>query len=192
LLREISSDLADLERLTDDVLAAIRLDFAGGSGSSGLSLQLGPVKLANVVRDSVARFVESYPDRDISLDVQDENLLILADVPILTRLFANLLDNARKYSSGAIRITIAASVPRRVIVVIEDSGVGIDPAELGRVFEPFYRCSRARAERIGGTGLGLTLSRRIVQAHGGELMLESKLGEGTRAKAVFPVAPGAG
>ncbi len=188
LLGEIARDLGELERLTDDVLGALRLDFVGGQSAGGLALQLQPTELARVVRDAMARFAETYPDRELSLEVAVEvgEVMILADPPMLGRLIANLLDNARKYSSLEIAVRIAPASEGEVQVQVEDRGIGIDADELDRVFDPFFRSSRGRASGASGTGLGLTLCRRIVQAHRGQLTLRSEPGRGTTVVATFP------
>jgi signal transduction histidine kinase len=187
LIKEISRDLADLERLTDDVLAAIRLDFATGREAGGLFSKLLPVDLAAAVRDSVARFAEAHPDREISLDAAGVNVTVKADHALLARLFANLLDNARKYSSAAIRVGVSRDPSHGASVVVEDLGIGIDADDLGRVFDPFFRSSGSRAGAVSGTGLGLTLSRRIVQAHHGHIGLESEPGKSTKVTVTFPI-----
>jgi signal transduction histidine kinase len=185
LVKEISRDLGELERLTDDVLVAIRLDFAADQEGAGLSLQLAPIDLAATVRGSIARFAEAHPDREISLDAADVNVAVMADQSILARLFANLLDNARKYSSEAIHVRVLCDHVGEATVVIEDRGIGIDAEDLDRVFDPFFRSTRGRASGVSGTGLGLTLSRRIVQAHEGRIGIESTPGAGTKVTTTF-------
>lgn len=188
LLKEISRDLGDLERLTDDVLAAIRLDFAAGPQRAGISLKLAPVDLAAAARASVARFAEAHPEREISLEAPEEDVIVMAEQSILERLFANLLDNARKYSSDAIHVRVSCAPGGQAVVAVKDGGIGIDAEDLDRVFDPFFRSSRSRASGVSGTGLGLTLSRRIAEAHGGRITLESTAGAGTEVTARFPRA----
>jgi signal transduction histidine kinase len=197
LLGEIGRDLAELERLTDDVLAALRLDFVVGQDPGGLELRLQPTALVGLVRHGLASFAETYPDREVSLELDGpggdddggdggDDVTILADPSLLGRLFSNLLDNARKYSSEAIVVRVARVAGGEVAVTVEDRGIGIDANELDRVFDPFFRGSRGRASGASGTGLGLTLCRRIVQAHRGRLTLQSEPGSGTSVIATFP------
>jgi signal transduction histidine kinase len=96
----------------------------------------------------------------------------------LHQLFANLLHNAVKYTpaGGRIELTIAPEEDR-VVVIVRDTGVGIDPEQASRVFEPFYRM--AAQPEAPGVGLGLSLAREIARAHGGEITLESAPGSGS-------------
>jgi signal transduction histidine kinase len=192
LLGELSRDLGELEQLTDDVLAALRLDFAVGQDAGGLALQLQPTKLIRLVRHGLASFAERYPDREVGLETHlpsddgDGDVILLADPAILGRLFSNLLDNARKYSTEAIAVRVSLAGATEVAVTVEDRGIGIDADDLERVFDPFFRGSLGRASGASGTGLGLTLCRRIAQAHRGRLVLQSAPGRGTTAVATFP------
>jgi signal transduction histidine kinase len=101
---------------------------------------------------------------------------------------ANVLDNAAKYSRDRdrpVEIRIEAGTDE-ITVRIEDHGVGIPEAELPRIFEPFYRVDRSRSRETGGYGLGLSLCKRIMEAHGGSIAIASREGEGTEVALTFP------
>ena len=101
----------------------------------------------------------------------------------------NLLDNAHKYTENpdAEISLIAASHAGRLVIDVKDRGAGISPEDLKLVFEPFFRTDRSRARMTGGLGLGLALARRIVEAHGGKLSIESVVGAGTSARIELPI-----
>jgi signal transduction histidine kinase len=186
LLHEIARDLTDLERLTDDVLATIRLDFSGAAPESAkIRARLEPVSVVSVVQRAIARCVEANPDREIELDAADDVPSVQGDPALLLRLFDNLLENARKYSSKSIVIRVRQE-SARVMVEVEDRGIGIEDADLESVFEPFFRSDRSRGRASGGSGLGLTLCRRIVEVHGGSITARSKPGVGTIVKVDLP------
>jgi two-component system OmpR family sensor kinase len=105
----------------------------------------------------------------------------------------NLLDNAAKYSEAPAKISIVARLEgEKLVVSILDEGIGIDPQDLPRLFTPFFRTDRSRARGTGGVGLGLALAKRIVEAHGGSIGAESRVGLGTTIRFRIPAAPGAG
>ncbi len=181
LLQEISADLADLERLVEDVMDTVRLDPTGmNAQGTGLRARLVPTDLADLVAEADARFATLHAPRALTLDAPSEGLWVSGDARLLRRLLDNLVDNARKYADGPITLR-AARVGERVQVSIEDRGEGIAPDDLARVFTPFFRADRSRARGTGGVGLGLALAKRIADAHGGELRLDSALGRGTTA-----------
>ncbi|HET9313948.1 MAG TPA: ATP-binding protein, partial [Vicinamibacteria bacterium] len=100
---------------------------------------------------------------------------VLGDEGALRRAFRNLLDNAVKYGGEARWIGVRAGAitgAREVWVAVEDRGPGVAPDELPRIFEPFYRGRDATARQIAGSGLGLSLVRRIVESHGGRVTVE--------------------
>lgn len=101
---------------------------------------------------------------------------------MLEQALINLLDNAVKYASenGFVRIGIRPAVKERhICIFVEDNGIGIPSADLERIFERFYRVDQSRSRAMGGTGLGLAIVRHIVEAHGEQIRVESKPGEGT-------------
>jgi signal transduction histidine kinase len=110
--------------------------------------------------------------------------LVVGDEAMLRRAVQNLLSNAIKYSGSSRRlcVLVGAAPPGhgpQVWLTVRDEGLGIDPVELPRIFEPFYRSREARARQIRGSGLGLSLVRRIAEQHGGRVTVESEPGHGS-------------
>jgi signal transduction histidine kinase len=115
------------------------------------------------------------------------SLPTVADGMRLRQAFDNLLDNAIAYSREGCVVTVdLAEREDHVVLTITDEGTGIHPDEVGHVFDRFYRGEMARQLQVPGTGLGLTIVRSIVEAHGGVVSLESTLGEGTSVCLLLP------
>jgi len=186
-LSEIGTDLTELERMVEDVLTAARLD----QGNGELRLRLEPVDVAALLAEAASRFRELRPAR--ILQVRSEGIpgSIAADPSLLRRAIDNLLDNAAKYSGEASPVELSAQGRGdQLAIEVRDHGIGIDGADLPRLFTPFFRTDRSRARGTGGVGLGLALARRIVEAHGGSIEVESVPDLGTTFRLRLP-APGA-
>ena len=113
--------------------------------------------------------------------------VVSADRALLRRVLDNLIDNARKYSDEGQLITVRARAAEDGLEVeVRDRGIGVEPADLPRLFTPFFRTDRSRARGSGGVGLGLTLARRIVEAHGGTIAFESQIGIGSTVRIRLP------
>ena len=116
---------------------------------------------------------------------------ILVDTTLFRRVIDNLLDNAHKYSPGGATISLAVHGGKDgVVFEVADQGMGISDGDLPRVFEPFFRAERSRSRGTGGVGLGLTLAKRIVEAHDGRIDLDSTSGRGTRARVSVSTSAG--
>lgn len=114
---------------------------------------------------------------------------VSADPNALKQSIQNLVNNALKYSNGNRWMRISAKQERgRVSVSVEDKGFGIEPRELRQIFEPFYRGRNAVTEQIHGNGLGLSLVKQIIEAHGGEIRVKSEQGKGSRFIIEIPAA----
>ncbi|HTQ05472.1 MAG TPA: HAMP domain-containing sensor histidine kinase [Polyangiaceae bacterium] len=189
-LADIGLDLAELEVLIDDVLTAARLELAGAAPARSLNLQR--VASATLVDESVARFRIRHPEHRLDVTRDDVLPSLDADPVLLRRALDNLLENAAKYSPDTTEPIVLAVERRdgRVRFEVRDRGIGIAQRDLERVFSPFFRAERSRARSAGGVGLGLTLARQVVEAHGGKIRLESAPGEGTRARIELPVGDG--
>ena len=191
-LANISTDWGDLERLVEDVLAAARLDV-GSSGPGGFPLRRDPVNLAEVAEAAQARSLAVYPNERIDLEVAPDLPIIEGDAGLLRRVIDNLVDNARKYSEPERPITVRLwRDGDRVCLAVIDRGMGIDAADLPHIFTPFFRADRSRTRKTGGVGLGLTLVRRIVTAHGGSVDVQSEIGRGTEVVVTLPAMAASG
>lgn len=192
-LANISTDWGDLERLVEDVLAAARLDL-GSSEPGGFPLRRDSVNVADLALGAHERALIVYPSETVELDVDEDLPLIEGDAALLRRVLDNLIDNARKYSEPKSPITLRVRrEPEGVLIAVIDRGMGIEPADIPHIFTPFFRADRSRTRKTGGVGLGLTLVRRIVTAHGGSVDVKSEVGRGTemyvRLPSTSPRAP---
>jgi two-component system phosphate regulon sensor histidine kinase PhoR len=115
---------------------------------------------------------------------------VLADVRALESAFRNLIENALKYATAGkwLRLTAVSALSRKeVVVTVADRGPGIDPADLPHIFEPFYRGKKVLASSVPGAGLGLSLLRRYLKAHGGSVKLVNSPGGGASFTLHLPV-----
>jgi len=183
-LNSISSHTLRLQRLVDDLLDLSRLESGGWIARKEI-VDLGPL-----IKDVFADYSSVAGDRDISLTSEGE-FLVLADEQGLEQVIKNLVENSIRYSpsGGKVGVTISEEEGSGR-VSIKDDGPGIPAAALPRIFERFYRVDPARSRREGGTGLGLAIVRHLVNAMGGDVWAESKMGQGTTVTFILPGAKG--
>ncbi|MFZ8864158.1 MAG: sensor histidine kinase, partial [Thermocrinis sp.] len=113
---------------------------------------------------------------------------MFADRQKLLLLLRNLIDNAVKYNKRGGKVWVRAKKEgNKQILEVEDTGIGIPPEHVPFIFERFYRVDKGRSREMGGTGLGLSIVKHIVFLHGGEIMVHSKPGEGSRFSIVMPM-----
>lgn len=188
MIESIAKDLAEVEGLIDDILTTSRLD-------GELSLRVAPITIGDLLERCRARFAEHYPGRVLEIETPGLTPAAHCDGEhvLLRRALDNLLDNAARYSEAPspVKLTVtagavAADAERRVTFAVQDRGIGMTAQELTSAFTPFWRADASRQRRSGGTGLGLALARRIAQAHGGDIELQSAPGRGTRAVLSVP------
>lgn len=188
-LSEISEDCAELERLIADVLQAARLDLTGRPAQVvEQRLRVEPYDPVGLLQRAAERFRTEHPTRQLELRCSDNLPELTGDVVLLRRALHNLLDNAQKYSSAPAPILLSAELGSgELILRVEDQGIGIAAEDLPHIGSPFFRTDRSRNRRTGGIGLGLSLSRKIVEAHGGKLVVESAPDRGTRVTLHLPL-----
>ena len=175
-LAGIGQDLAELENILSNVFAIARLDRVSAPGA--MPLERADVDAASVVEAAAARFRTAHPGRTFEARIPGGLGSIVGDAALLRRVFDNLLDNSAAYSD-----------PRAPVEIeVRDRGAGVDPADLPRLFEPFFRADRSRTRATGGVGLGLTLCRRIVEAHGGKITAAPREGGGLVVSVRLPRA----
>lgn len=133
--------------------------------------------------------VPEYEGCNLSLKLpNDLCCTVNIDAEAIFRVLDNLFSNARKYSPPGVSITLEANMNGdKVMISVCDNGDGIAEEDIPRIFERTFRASRARTPGEGGSGLGLTIASEIVKRHGGEILCESKLGEGSRFTFSLPI-----
>ncbi len=176
-LADARRDVANLGSLVDRLLVLSKADVARDRASSA---DLSAIAAA------VARAAKRRPEVALDLDLGD-NIVVAAPPELVEAVVRDVVTNAAAYTErGFVRITVRARGEAAELEV-RDSGVGIPPAELPRVFDRFYRGSTAR-RLAPGSGLGLAIARRIAEAHGGSILLEPASGGGTIARVFLPLA----
>jgi PAS domain S-box-containing protein len=177
-LEVIDESTAQLVRLVDELLDLTRLRMG-----HGLELDYGPADLIKIVRRLAAEYQKMSPRHTIQVASDLERMLGDWDEARIERIVANLVSNAVKYSPRGGEITITVETEERddqdwAILVVQDHGIGIPPAEIERIFEPYYRGSNI-AGTVSGSGIGLAGTRNIVEQHGGHITVESEVGDTT-------------
>jgi len=132
-------------------------------------------------------FKPMFIGKNITVTVEiQQGIELLADIDHLNRIFVNILSNAYKYTNEHGNIKVRLEENEGIItVIIEDSGIGIPKEDLNYVFERFYRSDLSRNKGTGGTGIGLTITKSLVEANHGEIRIESEVGKGTRVICKF-------
>jgi signal transduction histidine kinase len=180
-LKSILEETQVLSRLIED-LRTLSLAESGG-----LYLKKEPTDLNELVRDAVAGFDSQIKEKEIILDLSLAQMgEVNVDPQRIREVLSNLIGNALRYapSQSAVKVGLAESgtgLEKEALIFVEDNGPGIESADLPHVFERFYKSSDS-----GGMGLGLSIVKYLVEAHGGKIWAESEMGQGTRISFTLP------
>ena len=177
-------DVDRLTRLAEELLTLARVE-AGAA-----RLHLVPVDLSAVAAEACEQLSVLAEERGQRLEpTLGGEAQVLADRLAVRQALLNLLDNAIKYGPEGSCVSVRTGRSgQAVFAEIADEGPGIAPEHQARIFERFYRIDASRSREMGGTGLGLALVRRTVEAHGGRVELESGEGRGSTFRILFPAA----
>ena len=180
---QAEADVAEMEALITGLLELERL-------RDGRVLRIASVDLVSVLHDAVAPYRDAHPG--VLLPAGPATLAVDVDEDGLRTVLRNLLENAVKYSLPDSRpIRVAAGVADGAVTVcVEDDGPGIPEGDLERIFEPFFRVDRSRSRKTGGYGLGLSICKRIVEAHGGRIVASGVAPRGARFVVTLPMLGG--
>ena len=180
----IEGKLAQMEGLVQKMLETARLDY------DQLMMAIQEVNVSELVREQVEAMRPVLPTTHrLILDIAP-GVIAQGDRERLRSVVVNLLDNALKYSPEGGDVTIkVAERAGRAFISVADQGVGIDSEDLQRIFDRFTRLEHPETMNVGGTGLGLFLSREIARRHGGDVMVESAPGAGSRFTVSIPQQP---
>ena len=176
-------EVDQLIRLAEDLLLLSR-------STVGLTTSRQPVDLEPLCLDALELGVRLAKGKGVTVSMgATAPAVVQGDGSALRRALLNLVDNAVKYTPAGGSVVISLERARdRVALVVEDTGIGIDPADVRRIFEPFVRLDTGRSRDTGGSGLGLAIARSIVVTHGGALEVDSRPGGGSRFTIQLPTA----
>lgn len=186
-LAVLHSDTRRLQRLAEDISAVSQAE------EGRLESRPVPTMAGTLLESAAAAAGDAFDAKGVELLVDADTVAgpVLVDPQRMAQVLGNLLDNALRHTppGGTVKLTVGQPDRRWVELKVGDTGEGIDPAHLPHVFERFYRADAARARSRGGSGIGLTISRALVEAHGGRLSASSEgLGEGATFTVRLPVA----
>ena len=184
--RVLASSIEEVDqliRLAEDLLLLSR-------STVGLSAARQPVDLEPLCLEALELGVRLAKGKGVNVSMgATAPVVVQGDAGALRRALLNLVDNAVKYTPAGGSVVISLErAGQSVALVVEDSGIGIDPADARRIFEPFVRLDAGRSRDTGGSGLGLAIARSIVLAHGGTLEVQSRPDGGSRFTIALPVA----
>jgi len=186
-IRDIHTSSLHLLSIINDVLDMSKIE----AGKVELSKEV--VQIQSVIGEVMRMVHERARSRDIELTalLPDEDVEIWADERSMKQIFLNLLSNAIKFSKdgGQIYVRIVADQPDVAVLEIEDHGIGMSEEEQERALQPFGQAKPATTRNYGGTGLGLPITKGLVEAHGGTLTIDSRAGDGTSVRIVLPRQP---
>jgi signal transduction histidine kinase len=173
-----------MRMLIDDILNLARIE-------SGVQIHAVPLRLDELTARILDELAPTARMTSIRLHAPDLDKAppVLADGTLLHTILGNLIGNAIKYTPPEGEVTIRAEVRGdRAWISVRDTGIGVSPGDQARIFDRFYRVRRPETQHIEGTGLGLAIVKRLVEVHGGEISLQSALGEGSTFTFSLPLA----
>jgi signal transduction histidine kinase len=183
IYRRLAKETRRLERLVNDLQELSKAE------AGYLPINIQQVNLRPLLESLVEKFTDQLLEDGPVLDLQCPSVLppVLADIDRTEQVLVNLLGNAVRYTNeGAITIDVGTEASQ-LWIAVRDTGIGIAPENLPHVFERFWRADQSRDRHSGGTGIGLTISRRLIELQGGQIQIESELGVGSTFRFFLPL-----
>jgi two-component system phosphate regulon sensor histidine kinase PhoR len=173
-----------LNSIIEDLLALSRIE----QEDERREINFQQIKIRDIFEAAVQLCRPKAEEKKVRIELDcDKETTAVLDPTLIEQAVANLLDNAIKYSEPQSAVLLRSRRQNsEVVISVEDHGIGIAQKHLPRLFERFYRVDQARSRSMGGTGLGLAIVKHIAQAHGGQVTVESRLGEGSRFSIHLP------
>lgn len=180
-LESCLEEILRLSRLVSELQGLAELE---GENSA---LKLSETNLRALAQRAVDSFQAETLKKQISVTVEGPSVVMQADSDKISRIFVNLISNAVKYTpnGGSVKINLSSG-NGKVLIRVEDTGVGISQEDLPYIFERFYRTDRSRNSRTGGAGIGLTIVKAITEMHHGKISVQSEVGTGTKFEILLP------
>ena len=178
----IHREAGRMERLVDDLLDLSKLD------SDEYKMVKTPLPLAQLIEDALQKYMLIMKKKNVSLHLElDPDIIINGDEGRIEQVLQNIIDNSIRYTdTGTIHLKMFKTIDG-CCIEIKDTGIGIPAEDLDKIKQRFFRVNKARTRKDGGTGLGLAIAEKLVNLHGGNLQIDSKLGKGTIVQIHLPV-----
>jgi len=173
-------EILRISRLVDDLSKLSKYE------SESSKLDIEEFDISDTIENIVKTFEGDFKKERKSISFAGESRNVSADRDKINQVIVNLISNAKKYTSdgGEVKVSVEP-YKNRTKITVEDNGIGISAEDLPMVFERFYRADKSRNRRTGGAGIGLTIVKTIIEAHGGEIEIESEPGKGTKVKIIL-------
>lgn len=193
----IYSEANRMINLVNDIIKLSMLDEEESRPEEAETFQKEEVNLSEIIKSVIKTLKEAAEKKSVHVDFEESDVFIKGNKPVLFDVFYNLCENGIKYNKegGSLKISVrdvrestqAGSNPKNkeVVIVFQDTGIGIPLENQKRVFERFYRVDKSRSKETGGTGLGLAIVKHGVELHGGRVLLSSVPGEGSTFKVII-------
>ncbi len=181
----ISFSLTRMRNLVDDMILLAKLD-----SQRVMSTEFGKIALHELLSQVVESLQPLFDEKKISLSISSiADAWVSGNRGQLLQMITNLVENAVSYNKtdGAVSIALVSTASKAVLTV-SDTGIGIPQEEIPRVFDRFFRVENSRSRETGGSGLGLSIVKAVVDSHNGEIEIDSQLGSGTSIKVTLPLA----
>ena len=183
---QVYQEAERLQRLVDDLQDLNRVE----SGAIQLNFEKYPVK--ELVEITQRRLLRQFDEKGISLilDIPDDLPKVSVDADRIGQVFINLIGNSLQYTpTGGVVTVMAEEKKNQILVTISDTGIGISSENLSYIFTRFYRVDKSRSRAGGGSGIGLTIAKHLVESHGGKIWAESPgLGKGSTISVLLPIS----
>jgi two-component system, OmpR family, sensor histidine kinase BaeS len=180
-LKSVHEEIMRLGRMVGDLEKLTRFE------SEKMTLEKTEFDISELIRSILINFEKEYSDKNIRVSLEDKSINVSADRDKISQVIINLVANALKFTGegGHIHLTTWDDEDNAMIS-ISDTGIGIAAEDLQHIFERFYRVDASRSRHTGGSGIGLTIAKAIVEAHKGTIVAESEIGKGTRFVITIP------
>ena len=181
----VSNNTDRLIVMVNDLLDISRIE------SGRIQLNLRTLRLQDIIYAVTVSLKKQIAEKGVALnlDIPSEPIMVVADANYTNQVITNLLSNAYKYSQQGATISVRAGiVDGKARVDVQDTGIGLSPGDKEKIFEKFYRADNSITRRVGGSGLGLSVSKSLVEMQGGSIWVESDLGKGSIFSFTVPLA----
>ena len=185
ILAIANSNVDRLTRIINSLLDISKIE------SGSLKLEKKMIDIAELISKASASFKAAMAEKglELKLNIPERSIMIYADEALISKAVANLLGNALKFTEKGIVSVSAEETESEVVCSVSDTGIGISKDDLKKAFDKFQQFGRVAGSGGKGTGLGLATARGIVEMHGGDIRIESRLGKGTRLEFTLPKKP---